>query len=291
VGGGVILLLRSPPAHYRKIMARYQQSRSWVFTLNNPTAAEVDDIKDMPKHGYDYLCFQREVGEDAKTPHLQGLLVLPRKATLSKLKKIIPRAHWERMMGTFDQARAYCTKLDTRAPGTEPVELGVASEQGQGNRNDINKMMAEIKEGNYSEVDLANKYESTYLRAYKGVQHLIQLQKEANPAPYVRKPSPICWVFFGTTGTGKTYRCESVAIQQKKSMCILSMQQLKAGWYSGYAGEEIVLLDDFRGDCMKPHELLNLLDNKTQIVPTKGTTTKFKPNWIFITSSDHPINW
>jgi len=36
-------------------------------------------------------------------------------------------------------------------------------------------------------------------------------------------------------------------------------------------GHQIMLLDDFRGDVMRPHEWLNFVDNRAQQVPIKGT--------------------
>lgn len=118
-----------------------------------------------------------------------------------------------------------------------------------------------------------------------------QHNPDKRPGPYQRGSTPEVAVFFGKAGVGKTYNCEEYAIEAKLSMGILSMEQLKKGWFAGWGNEDICLLDDFRGDVMKPHEFLNFLDNKNKQAPIKGGYINFSPKYIFITSSDHPYNW
>ena len=94
---------------------------NWVFTLNNPEPQhEQSLIDEVP---YRYLVFQHEISESG-THHLQGYVVLSRQLRLSALKKLLPTAHWEIRKGTHEQAKAYCTKEETRMEFTEPVEWG-----------------------------------------------------------------------------------------------------------------------------------------------------------------------
>ncbi len=80
----------------RKIGNTIQSSAKlcWAFTFNN-----------YDKESIDYLCivfnriksqyvFGEEVGEESKTPHLQGQVKLCKRQRLSWLKKIDPRIHW-----------------------------------------------------------------------------------------------------------------------------------------------------------------------------------------------------
>jgi len=265
------------------------QSRGWCFTLNNPSQEDVDSLLNRDKHKYQYLVYQQEVGAECKTPHLQGLLYFYKKCRLERVKKIVPRAHLEAMRGTPDQAIAYCKKDDTRAPNTEPVEIGEAPEMGA--RSDLKKLMDEVKEGNHDKLALAEKYGPTYLRIYKGVDHLIQMQKESRPPPFVRRQKPPCMVFFGPTGVGKTWNVEEYAISQQLSLWQLNNEQLRKGWFTGYCGHEVVSFEEFRGQTMQPYELMAYLDNKTGLVPIKGGQVKFEPKQIFITTDTHPINW
>jgi len=118
-----------------------------------------------------------------------------------------------------------------------------------------------------------------------------QLNKQINKKrKYERKEPPKNCVLFGLSGVGKSYAAEGYAIENDMSMYKINMQQLKEGWYTGWGQEDIMWLDDFRHECMKPHEFLNLLDGLEE-VPIKGGSTPFKAQVLLITSPDHPINW
>lgn len=109
--------------------------------------------------------------------------------------------------------------------------------------------------------------------------------------PYTRNERPENCIFFGDAGAGKSYACEQKAIDNSMSMQAIDMQQLKAGWYTDWEEQDICWLDDFRGEVMKPHEFLALLDNTSKTKPVKGGKVDFNPKAILITSPDHPINW
>lgn len=76
-----------------------------MFTLNNP-----DNVR-LPETWSDckYLAYQLESGING-TPHLQGYVIFLKNKGLTALKKLEPRAHWERRRGSHAEARAYCTK-------------------------------------------------------------------------------------------------------------------------------------------------------------------------------------
>jgi len=160
----------------------------------------------------------------------------------------------------------------------------------KGNKSNLSlKMFEDIKAGEANKEKLFEEYGPTYGRMYRAVDHCISLVKK--PKIYERENRPTNVVWFGTAGSGKTYAAEQEAIDAKKSMWIATADQIKSGWYDGYAGEEIVFIDDFRGEIMKPHEFLNLLDNKNKRRPIKGGFVDFSPKQIYITSPDHPVNW
>jgi len=119
-----------------------------------------------------------------------------------------------------------------------------------------------------------------------------QLNKQINKKrKYERKEKPKNCVLFGLAGTGKTFGAEDYAMQNNMSMKLINMQQLAAGWYTDWDQSDIMWLDDFRHEVMKPHELLNLLDGQMESVPIKGGSTPFGAKVLMITSPDHPINW
>lgn len=83
------------------------RARNWVFTLNNYTP---EDIKTLASQ--ECYLFQEETGEN-KTPHLQGLLCFRNPMSLSSLKRINGRAHWEPCKNKIASIQ-YCSKEATR---------------------------------------------------------------------------------------------------------------------------------------------------------------------------------
>lgn len=117
------------------------------------------------------------------------------------------------------------------------------------------------------------------------------LNKQINKKrKYQMKEKPIVLAFFGLSGTGKSYGAEQYAIAAEMSMKKMPIQQIKAGWYTGWGQEDIMWLDDFRHGAIQPAELLNLMDGQDEL-PIKGGSTPFGAKVLIITSPDHPINW
>ena len=108
-------------------------SKHWCFTLNNYQPDEVEAIDNLDVQ---YIIYGFE---QASTPHLQGYVQLHKQSRLNALKKLIPRAHWESMRGTPDQAAEYCQKEGNFKERGERCS--------QGKRNDLRAAMDAIKEG------------------------------------------------------------------------------------------------------------------------------------------------
>lgn len=157
-----------------------------------------------------------------------------------------------------------------------------------GKSKKLEALCEDIKEGKTDKAELFDKYGATYLRVYRGVDHCITLANK--PKAYERPNKPINQIWFGKAGSGKTYDAEQQAIDGQYSLFKLPISQLRKGWYDGYAGEDIILFDDFRGSSMEPHEFLNLLDGLPRLA-CKGGHLVNKARFLFFTSPDHPINW
>jgi len=94
------------------------KKRAWVFTLNNYTVEEIPLFQDYDAGTIEcnwvipvilYVAHGKEVSASG-TPHLQGMVVFKRSVGLKTLKSLNPRAHWEPMRGTIEEARDYCRK-------------------------------------------------------------------------------------------------------------------------------------------------------------------------------------
>lgn len=91
-------------------MPRPQGTR-WVFTLNNPTEQDRDNVAQLGNNRelVKYLVVGRERGASG-TPHLQGFVIFKRTARFGRVGRLLPRSHIEPARGTSDQAAEYCKK-------------------------------------------------------------------------------------------------------------------------------------------------------------------------------------
>lgn len=104
-------------------------ARNWCFTsFKDAVALDEECVK--------YAVYQREIAPDTKKEHWQGFFVANNPIRFKKAKSIVKdeTAHVEQCKGTPDQNIAYCTKEESRKPGTEPIEIGDRSKIGQGKR-------------------------------------------------------------------------------------------------------------------------------------------------------------
>lgn len=237
--------------------------RGYCFTLNNYTQQEYDDIVNKLK--YDYLVIGKEVGESG-TPHLQGYVYKQSTIRFNSIKKAIKRAHIEPQRGTIDQAADYCQKdKDFREWGERPV--------GQGKRTDIDIVRDTLRDtGKMREVvAVATSYSSVRM-----AECILKYNEKS------RNFKPVVKWYYGATGTGKS----KTAYEELGEDCYTCLSTGK--WFEGYDAHENVLIDDMRGDFLKYHELLRLLDRYAMRVECKGGTRQFVAKNIIITSAYHP---
>lgn len=92
--------------------------RNILITINNP---DDSDLLSLQSDRIQYSIYQVEKGKEG-TVHIQGYVELKQASRLTGIKKLFPRAHIERRLGTQQQAIEYCSKEDTRIEG--PFEYG-----------------------------------------------------------------------------------------------------------------------------------------------------------------------
>lgn len=251
-----------------------------MFTINNPPEgvgphAWVDHV--------DYCVWQKEVGENG-TPHLQGYCILKKYKDLPWLKKFLSAtAHWERRRGKHSEAKAYCTKEDTRKEG--PFEYGTEPEgDGQGARTDISALKRALDEGQ-TEAEIADNPETFgfWLRYQRSITRYRMLMR-ANERTWHTH----CLVLWGPPGVGKSRR----ALEEAGEGAYWLRKPSAGGqvWFDGYDGQEVVVIDEFYGwiarDLMQ-----RLCDRYPCLVDTKGGATAFLAKRIIITSNEHPSRW
>lgn len=242
---------------------------SFCFTINNWEDPDLEACLNLP---HSYLVIGKESGESG-TPHLQGYCELIKKVSFGKLKKLLPKAHIERRMGSSQQASDYCKKDDKDA-----IELGTLSKPGK--RNDLENVYDAIKNG-ASNTELADSYPSTYMRFYKACDRV-----RFDQARLDNKFSPVTVsVYIGDAGSGKTRK----AYDEAPDLYRLVPSDSTV-WFDGYQGQETLLLDDFYG-WIKYGYLLQLLDGYKFQLPIKGGFTWKQWKRVIITSNKPPETW
>lgn len=240
-------------------------SKSWTFTLNNPTETEEKILKDLD---CSYLIYGKEIGENG-TPHFQGCVTFATTKRLSGLKKVLARAHWEKVIN-LESARNYCMKdgdyviRDNRKP--------------QGMRTDLQEGTNCLKTDGI--LAMAEKHPELYVKYHAGLHKLEYIYRLGKRK---FRETTVHWV-YGPTDTGKTRSCWEVAGDSVWA----SHPGQGVNWFDGYYGQKAVIFDDFRGEHIKFPDMLRILDVYPLQLSVKGGFTHWTPEVIFITSPKKP---
>lgn len=269
-------------ARRREESSRQPCAKNWVFTLNNPTAAEVIHLQ-----GIDvlYLVFQREIAESG-TPHLQGMFCFSKRTTLASVRRVLSFANGDGtevscryfldvMRGTIKEAEAYCTKEETRDPLGTVFRKGVPP-SGQGSRSDLGAIAVLVRNGS-SEREIFEADPGAYLRYHGGIRRASILFQG-----HRTEPTQVYW-YFGPTGTGKSRRAGTLSPESY-------WKSPENKWWDGYTGSEDVIIDDYRTDFCRFSQLLRMFDRYPYKVETKGGSVNFRSRRIFITTPYSPAD-
>ena len=133
---------------------RDEASRQWQLTENNPTYTKQEAVERLASIGTaQYALGCSEVGESG-TSHIHAYVVYKNAIELKSLKKLFPRAHFEKVRGSIQDNIDYISKDDP-----SPCEVGdrplVVSEW----REDVSsEVVALILEGGLSPIEILRKY-------------------------------------------------------------------------------------------------------------------------------------
>lgn len=95
------------------------RSKKWQLTENNPDYTKREAVERLTSIGEAIYCVGcSEVGESG-TSHIHVFVVYKNAISMSSLKKLFPRAHFEHCKGSNVQNREYVVKDDK-----EPYEVG-----------------------------------------------------------------------------------------------------------------------------------------------------------------------
>jgi len=177
--------------------------------------------------------------------------------------------HLERMNGTPQQSLAYCSKEDS-----EPYQAGVIPTQGH--RTDIQKLKEAIDSGQSTKEIWQNEFQ-TMLKYHSSVaKYRLAISSPRDPSIV-----PKIYLWIGPSRTGKSFSCPKPPEAYWHS---------GGGWWDGYAGEKIVVFDEFYGQ-LPYHTMLRILDRHPITVESKGSSHHLAACEFWFTSNTRYQDW
>lgn len=191
----------SPPLLSVGMSVMNKPLRRWCMTI---WLEKTPDMWDMPQElpeGVRLLAWQHEQAPETGREHFQAYIALSRTMRPKQVMKLLKLNkscwHIEPANGSEEENLAYCSKDDSRMPGTEPMVLGATGKQGK--REDIDRAAAAARAGGLKRVALECPRE--FIKFHKGFERYLQVLSEE---PRDRSIAPKVEVYWGPTGGGKT---------------------------------------------------------------------------------------
>ncbi len=230
-------------------MENNTQARRWVLTINNPKESDEDMEKYIRNLEHiKYAMFQREKGEEKETIHFQIFLIFSISKRFATVKNYFPTAHIEKAKGTNVQCRDYCSKTETRVSG--PCEIGDFAEERT--RTDI-KDFYELIDSGATDIQLREYFPSLYLKEFNKIDKLRTMKKSELYKKQERDVETI--YIYGPSGSGKTSYVRDLIRQEN----YFYVDTFDNSAFTGYAGEDILVIDEFKGNGQFNIQFMNRL--------------------------------
>lgn len=254
-------------------MPKNKRLRNFCFTWNNYPDDHKERLLALP---YKYIVWGQEVAKTG-TPHLQGYIELDRRMMFNAIKKKTdPKIHIEERRGTPKEASDYCKK-----EATVIVEEGKISKQGF--RQDLVDIKERILDGELDAVTVLEQAPMLYHQYGRTVEKLQELRNRRVKRNWMTKG---VWI-YGPTGTGKTHDAMH-NYGDGWDHTTHYLWKSDKGWQDDYQGQEVVIINDFRGD-IPYNQLLQMVDKYPYSVPRRGKAPQpFLAKTVIITSSLSP---
>jgi len=270
----------------------------WCFTLNNPEPQDWEDIISWHDKGVNwhvhYMCVatERAGGRVTGTPHLQGYVRWVKKKRIAALRRLLPRAHWEKSKGDDVDNYEYIKK-EEGSPWYEFFETGKmesrlqlaakgglgGSEQRKKNKLNWDKALNEAKKGRVQFIQ-----PQLQIQYYNTLNRIANDYTECEPriSLDINLKDRFFWV-QGPSGCGKSWGVRN-ALENFGIPIYTKTQDNK--WWDNYNREPVVLFDDFGKGSTKilGNKLKTWIDAFPFKAEVKGGSLDIRPQFIFFTT-------
>lgn len=248
------------------------KTRLWCFT-NFELDFDYDEYYNSTSA--EYIIFGTEVCPKTNRTHHQGFVYFSgARSSIKGVAKQLGKCHVEPCRGNLDQNCDYCEK------DSNITEYGVKPKQGH--RTDLDAVKDSILNGDLSVEDIVVENPCLFHQYGRTLNKLedIALRKR------FRNWMTLGEWYYGKTGTGKSHKAfEGFS---PETHYVLNVQD--SGWWCGYSGQEIVIINEFRGQ-IQFSELLDLLDKYPKTIKRRNREpVPFLAKKVIITSSMRPCD-
>jgi hypothetical protein len=292
------------------------RSQRWAITVNKNIVLFNSFIAQRWKTDGEFamlvkfICGQREISPRTGHIHEQVYLETLRPYTFVGVKDKIfknqfPSIHLEICKASAEENIAYCSKLETRAPGCVPWHFGQVTKpppRKDGSTTDAKETMAsviarEIKDGS-SISEITEKHTSYMLQHGRSVQWVSDVLSHSNNGIFDPTFKRQVYCLCGPPGCGKSRWIEERFPKHYKITRANLPQGLLPGakaipWFDGYNGESVIVLEEMPFCCPDPAFVLSLLDPYKLTVQKKGATVMLgkQVTTVVFTSNFPPEEW
>lgn len=244
--------------------------KAYCFTLNNYSVEEHESLKRIAVDECSYCIIGEEIGESG-TPHLQGYMLFKRAYRFNTIKdRYLPRCHIEVAKGNPDANRLYCSKSGNFTEyGVKPIHSATRNELAV-------SFKAAMDRGRPGMVGWADEQPGTW---YFSGHNLLRNYHAVQPA-VTRANIKVQWI-YGLPGVGKSRRAHE---QYPEAF----VKEPRTKWWSGYALEKEVIIDDFGPGGIDINHLLRWFDRYKCFVENKGGMLPLYAECFIVTSNFHP---
>ncbi len=252
----------------------------WVGTWNNPKMSD-DEFYDFlirleNEDRIKYATFQREKGEESGIEHFQFFVNFKTALRFTRVKEILPYGcHFKPMISTAERCRDYCQKADTRISKSY-YEVGEFVSERQ--RTDLDKAIKMIDEG-FSLQDVEETFPKQFFIYSRQFNSRFWNRLNRIFGDCDRNIETV--FLWGDPGSGKT---TYVNKQVEHRRDLFRVDNYGDYWFTGYAGQDVILLDEFVGQIDIPR-MNKLLDPQPQQMNTKGGQVPACFSKVFIVSN------
>lgn len=241
-------------------------ARSWFCVLNNPSSIFGDiPPQEMVNNAIELWCADKpqrscavnyEIG-DTGNHHMHMVLEDPSKVRFSAIKKLFPSIHIEPTRGNKEQAEDYILKRgcfeEKQHTVIVPAVFRGTIKANQGARKDLDIIQELLEQGQTPNdiMDISINY-----RKYETLIRKQYFRMKQKDAPTQREVKVIWHV--GESGCGKSFTYTKLCEEHGKDAVYL-LTDYDNGGFDNYCAEEILFMDEFKGN-IRFQTLLNYLD-------------------------------